>query len=46
MQRVLRVAAMRIATWNVERPRPKGRKIPQAQLRCMGAVNAVRGEAA
>ena len=31
---------MRIATWNVERPRPNGRTIPQAQLRCMGAVDA------
>lgn len=31
---------MRIATWNVERPRPNGRTIPQAQRRCMGAVDA------
>lgn len=31
---------MRIATWNVERPKPNGWKIPPVQLRRMAAVNA------
>lgn len=31
---------MRVATWNVERPKPNGWKIPQAQLRRMADVNA------
>ena len=31
---------MRIATWNVERPRPAGWKVPPAQLRRMAEVDA------
>jgi endonuclease/exonuclease/phosphatase family metal-dependent hydrolase len=31
---------MRIATWNVERPKPRGWKIPPAQLRRMAEVDA------
>jgi endonuclease/exonuclease/phosphatase family metal-dependent hydrolase len=31
---------VRIATWNVERPKPRGWKVPPAQLRRMAAVEA------
>ena len=31
---------IRIATWNVERPKPNGWKVPPAQLRRMAEVNA------
>jgi len=31
---------MRIATWNVERPKPRGWKIAPAQLRRMAEVDA------
>jgi endonuclease/exonuclease/phosphatase family metal-dependent hydrolase len=34
------VRRMRIATWNVERPKPTGWKIPPAQLRRMAEVDA------
>ena len=33
-------AAFSIATWNVERPKPTGWKIPPAQVRRMAAVDA------